>query len=112
MLFTGDRLLPAPYAAAERRVWRTASGLVLFWSCIWILATVLLWAAQSRLVFMTGESRAFTAPFDPRIFHERTLIDADGLRLQSVVLIHDTNRDRYWILFCPPAGASTRVKRI
>ena len=27
-------------------------------------------------------------------------------------LTHDSPGDRYWILFCPPAGASTRVKRI
>ena len=29
-----------------------------------------------------------------------------------MTLTHDSRADRYWILFCPPAGASTRVKRI
>lgn len=32
------------------------------------------------------------------------------LRLNRVVLTHDSPGDRYWIMFYPPAGASTRVQ--
>jgi pimeloyl-ACP methyl ester carboxylesterase len=34
------------------------------------------------------------------------------LRLQSVVLEHDRPPGRYWVLYCPPAGASSRAARI
>jgi pimeloyl-ACP methyl ester carboxylesterase len=71
-----------------------------------------LWLAEPHLVFMTHLSRRHTTPLDPAVFHAETFVSSDRLRLNSVVLTHGSNRDRYWILFCPPAGASTRVKRI
>jgi fermentation-respiration switch protein FrsA (DUF1100 family) len=64
------------------------------------------------LLFRTYASLEYTAPFDSKVFHEHTLLNDDGLTLNSVLLIHDSNPDRYWILFCPPAGASTRVDRV
>jgi pimeloyl-ACP methyl ester carboxylesterase len=111
MLFASDRPLRSPHPAAKQ-VWRTVAALGFFWVFVWLLAVVVLWAAEPYLVFMTGTSRANTAPFDPRIFHESTLRASDGLRLQSVLLVHDANPNRYWILFCPPAGASIHVRRL
>jgi pimeloyl-ACP methyl ester carboxylesterase len=60
---------------------------------------------------MTGLSRSHTAPLDPAIFQSQTFTSGE-LRLNSVRLTHHSSSDGYWILFCPPAGASTRVKRI
>ena len=87
-----------------------ASG-VLCGAAIWVASVVALWVAEPQLVFMTHLSRRHTAPLDPAIFHSQTFVSG-GLHLNSVVLTHDSPDDRYWILFCPPAGASTRVKRI
>ena len=58
---------------------------------------------------MTRLSRADTVPFDPAVFHQRSFANEDGLTLSAVVLKHEPSDDRYWILFCPPAGSSTRV---
>jgi len=88
------------------------TGVGLFWAAAWVFAVVFLWAAQSWLVFMTGESRSYTSAFDSRVFAEGSFVNDDGLTLESVVLTHDASDAGYWILFCPPAGASTRVRRI
>jgi pimeloyl-ACP methyl ester carboxylesterase len=61
---------------------------------------------------MAGASRDYTARLDPKLFHASTFVTGSGLRLESVLLTHDSNPNRYWILFCPPAGASTQVRRI
>ncbi len=61
---------------------------------------------------MTGLSRRHTTPLDPAIFQARTLVSGHGLRLNSVALTHEPDRGRQWILFCPPAGASTLVARV
>ena len=78
---------------------------------MWVTSVFALWVAEPHLVFMTHLSRRHTAPLDPAIFHSQTFVSR-GLRLNAVVLTHDSTNDRYWILFCPPAGASTHVKRI
>jgi hypothetical protein len=88
----------------RRRVWRNLAAVGLFWVFAWLLSIVFLWAAESHLVFMTDDSRAFTAPFDPGIFHESTLRDADGVRLQSVLLAHDR-----WILAARPSRSGSAV---
>jgi fermentation-respiration switch protein FrsA (DUF1100 family) len=94
-----------------RQAWRIIAGGVLFVAAMWVASVFALWVAEPHLVFMTHLSRRHTAPLDPAIFHAQTFVSSD-LRLNSVVLTHDSRNDRYWILFCPPAGASTRVKRI
>ena len=94
-----------------RQAWRIITGGVLFVAAMWVASVFALWVAEPHLVFMTHLSRRHTAPLDPAIFHSQTFVSS-GLRLNSVVLTHDSTNDRYWILFCPPAGASTRVKRI
>src|SRR5687768_2111047 len=55
-------------------------------------------------------NRPPTAALDPAIFQSQTFV-SDGLRLNSVVLTHESTSGTYWILFCPPAVASTRGKR-
>jgi uncharacterized protein len=80
----------------------------LVWSCLWVGAVATLWLVQSDLVFMTGLSRAYAAPLDPTIFVEHSLTSSDRLTLAAASLTHDAAAERYWILFCPPAGASTR----
>jgi len=61
---------------------------------------------------MTGQSRSYTQPLDPSIFKQRILSHSGARRLSAVLLTHDEDDDRYWILFCVPAGASTQVDRI
>ena len=95
-----------------RQARRIIAGGVVFAAAIWVASVFALWVAEPQLVFMTHLSRRHTAPLDPAVFRSQTFASRDGLRLTSVVLAHDSSRDRYWILFCPPAGASTRVKRI
>lgn len=94
-----------------RQRWRIIAGGVAFAVALWFISVVALWVAEPYLVFMTGLSRSHTAPLDPGIFQSQTFTSGE-LRLNSVALTHDSPNDRYWILFCPPAGASTRVKRI
>ena len=98
--------------APPRQAWRIVAGALVFGAAMWCASVFALWIAEPHLVFMTHLSRRHTAPFDPAIFHSRTFVSSDRLRLNSVVLTHDSAGDGYWILFCPPAGASTRVKRI
>ena len=95
------------------RQWRRiiVSGL-LFGAVVWLLGVALFWTAESRFVFMTGLSRRYTAPLDPAVFKAHTFVSTNGLRLNGVVLTHESPRDRYWILFCPPAGASTLLPRV
>lgn len=94
-----------------RQARRIIAGGVLGAAALWGAGVVALWVAEPHLVFMTHLSRRHTAPLDPAIFHAQTFASS-ALRLNSVMLTHDSADDRYWILFCPPAGASTRVKRI
>ena len=78
---------------------------------MWLLGIAVLLIAESHFVFMTGLSRRYTAPFDPSVFQTTTVVSGK-LRLNAVALTHDSSADRYWVLFCPPAGASTGVQRI
>ena len=95
------------------RQWhRIVVGGVAFGMMVWLLGIALLWTAESHFVFMTGLSRRYTAPLDPAVFQEHTFVSSDGLRLNGVMLTHDSLADRYWILFCPPAGASTLLPRV
>lgn len=94
-----------------RQAWRIIAAGVICGAAMWVASVLALWVAEPDLVFMTHLSRRHTAPLDPAIFHSQTFVSS-GLRLNSVVLTHDSTNDTYWILFCPPAGASTRVKRI
>jgi uncharacterized protein len=99
-------------ALARSQTARILTGACIFVCLAWSLLVVALWATQSQLVFMTSLSRSYTARLDPTIFEEHPLINGDGLPLSSVLLTHNTGSNGYWILFCPPAGASTRVHRI
>jgi uncharacterized protein len=98
--------------APPRQARRIIAGALMFGAAMWLASVLALWVAEPHLVFMTHLSRRHTTPLDLEVFHAETFVSSDGLRLNSVVLTHGSNRDGYWILFCPPAGASTRVKRI
>lgn len=79
---------------------------------LWAGSVGLLWTAEPYLVFMTGNSRAYTAPFDQAVFQPRDFPNNDGIRLRAVLLTHGSPGERYSILFCQPAGASTQVQMI
>lgn len=79
---------------------------------VWLCAVLALWSGESWLVFRTDLSRTYTAPLEGTAFRMVTLPAHQGIRLDGVTLTHHDDRDRYWVLFCPPAGASTRVRRI
>lgn len=78
----------------------------------WLFAVLLLWFGESWLVYRTDLSRAYTASLDRSVFDAMSLTAADGGRLDAVTLRHQEDRDRYWVLFFPPAGGSTRVAMI
>lgn len=105
-----DRIAFAKIGPA-RQAGRIVAGGILAGVALWCISVLALWIAEPWLVFMTGLSRSHTAPLDPAMFQSHTFTSGE-LRLNSVTLTHDSRGDRYWILFCPPAGASTRVKRI
>src|SRR5688572_23620386 len=94
-------------AAPLRQARRIIAGALVFGAATWFASVFALWIAEPHLVFMTHLSRRHTAPFDPAIFQSQTFVSSHGLRLNSVMLTHGSARDGYWILFCPPAGAST-----
>src|SRR5689334_20459155 len=87
-----------------------AGGIVC--ATLWAGGVALLWAAEPYLVFMTGNSRSYTAPLDPSVFRPRRFASADGLTLNAVLLTHESPVVRYTILFCQPAGGSTHVRMI
>jgi fermentation-respiration switch protein FrsA (DUF1100 family) len=97
---------------SDGRLWRSVAAAVLVCAATWSGAVLFLWSAQSWLLFRVGESRAATAALDRSVFTQSSFVTADGLRLEGVLLTHDPAEERYWILFCLPAGASTRVRRI
>ena len=76
---------------------------------LWAVCVGLLWAAEPELVFMPGNSRAYISPLDPAIFRQGAFVNHDGLTLRTVSLRHASPADGFWIFFCPPAGASTKV---
>lgn len=79
---------------------------------LWAMSVGALWAAQSQVVFMTANSRADTGVANPSIFQQTAFLNDEGTRLHAVILSHDDDRHRYWIMFCPPAGTSTLAQRI
>ena len=91
---------------------RSVSAACLFIACLWVGAVMVLWAGQSHLVFMTGLSRQYTSALDPAIFSEHAITGPDGLRISAVSIRTNVDPDRYWIFYCPPAGASTQVQLI
>jgi fermentation-respiration switch protein FrsA (DUF1100 family) len=84
----------------------------LFSGVLWTAGVGLLWAAEPYLVFMTGNSRSYTAPLDLTVFRRRPFQNPDGLTLNAVWLTHDSHSESYTILFCQPAGGSTEVQMI
>lgn len=79
---------------------------------LWANGVGLLWAAEPYLVFMTANSRSYTAPFDQAIFQQRSFRSNDGTTLRAVSLTHESPTGRFTILFCQPAGGSTQVRII
>lgn len=84
----------------------------LFVLALWAGGVGLLWAAEPYLVFMTANSRSYTAPFDLAVFQPISFQNPDGATLRGVELTHRSPGTRYTILFCQPAGASTQVQMI
>ena len=84
----------------------------LFSLALWAGSVGLLWTAEPYLVFMTGNSRSYTAPLDRAIFRQRSFPNNDGLTLHAVLSTHASPGERYTILFCQPAGGSTQVRTI
>jgi len=84
----------------------------LFCLTLWTAAVGVLWAAQGYLVFNTAMSRSYAALPDPTIFESRVLPDGNGDSVNALLLKHADGGDRYWILFCLPAGASTQVRDV
>lgn len=91
---------------------RVLAAGALFVLTLWVASVGLLWAAEPYLVFMTGNSRSYTAPFDRAVFQQRTFRNNDGMTLRAVLLKHESPGERYSILFCEPAGGSTQVQMI
>jgi pimeloyl-ACP methyl ester carboxylesterase len=79
---------------------------------LWAGAVAVLWAGEPYLVFNTAMSRSYTALPDPEIFKSRVFQDGNRATLNALMLEHADEEDRYWILFCPPAGASTQVRDV
>src|SRR4029079_17537329 len=100
-VFAPERVLVVNRAIGGQGT-RVVGALGLLMGCTWLVAVLFLWTIQSRLIFMTGESRAGTAPFDRAIFRQSTFTSTNGLQLESVVLVHDSDPGRNWLLFCPP----------
>jgi len=97
---------------SDGRLRRSVAAAALACAAAWFGAVLFLWIAQSWLLFRVGESRVATAALDRSVFTQSSFVTANGLHLDSVLLTHNTPEQRYWIFFCPPAGASTRVARI
>jgi pimeloyl-ACP methyl ester carboxylesterase len=57
-------------------------------------------------------SRSYAALPDPKIFESRVFPDGNNASLNALLLEHADGEDRYWILFCLPAGASTQVRDV
>jgi pimeloyl-ACP methyl ester carboxylesterase len=93
-------------------VTRVVTAGALFLLALWTAGVGLLWAAEPYLVFMTGNSRTYTAPLDRAIFRQRSFPTSDGATLRAVLLTHELPGERFTILFCQPAGGSTQVRMI
>jgi fermentation-respiration switch protein FrsA (DUF1100 family) len=71
-----------------------------------------LWAGEPYLVFNTAMSRSDAEVPDAKIFASREFQNGDGDLLNALVIKHADEANRYWILFCLPAGASTQVRDV
>ena len=99
-------------ALASTHIARVMVSGVTACASIWLCAVLVLWFGESWLVFRTDLSRAYTASLDRSVFATISLTAVDGARLDAVTLSHRDDRDRYWVLFFPPAGGSTQVAMI
>jgi pimeloyl-ACP methyl ester carboxylesterase len=88
---------------------RVSSVLGLAAVMLWSGSVACLWTNESRLVFQARRSRFRALVSTEGVVELRT---ADGFRLDALRLSHD-GASRYWILFCPPSGATVhgRVRR-
>jgi pimeloyl-ACP methyl ester carboxylesterase len=84
----------------------------LFSLTVWAGAVGALWAAEPYLVFNTAMSLSYAAQPDPKIFGSRVFPNGSGISLNALAIKHSDQEDRYWILFCMPAGASTQVRDV
>lgn len=76
---------------------------------VWSGSVACLWTTESTLVFQARRSHFRTLISTEGVVEIRT---SDGIRLDALRLSHD-NASPYWILFCPPSGATIhgRVRR-
>ena len=79
---------------------------------LWAGAVGVLWAVEPYLVFNVAMSRSYAAVPDPTTFEPRVFPNGNGASLNALLLKHAVGEDRYWILFCLPAGASTEVRDV
>jgi pimeloyl-ACP methyl ester carboxylesterase len=90
-------------------VCRVVAAGALSFLAVWAGAVAVLWAGEPYLVFNTAMSRSYAAVPDSKIFESRVFPNADGALLNTLLIKHTHVEERYWILFCLPAGASTQV---
>ena len=93
-------------------VCRVVAAGALFFLAVWAGAVSVLWAGEPYLVFNAAMSRSYAAVPDPKIFESRVFRNADGALLNTLLIQHTDEEERYWILFCLPAGASTQVRDV
>jgi uncharacterized protein len=88
---------------------RTGVILVLVAVTVWSGSAACLWTNESTLVFQARRSRVRALVSTEGVVELRT---PDGIRLDALRLTHD-GASPYWILFCPPSGATIhgRVRR-
>jgi hypothetical protein len=63
---------------------RIVTAGALFSTALWAAGVGVLWSAEPYLVFMTGNSRSYTAPLDPAMFRQSSFPNNDGLALRAV----------------------------
>jgi len=93
-------------------VFRVLVAGALFLLTVWTGAVGVLWAAEPYLVFNTAMSRSDAAVPDAKLFESRAFQNGDGDLLNALLIKHADQANRYWILFCLPAGASTQVRDV
>jgi len=76
---------------------------------LWSASAACLWTNESSLIFQARRSRFRTLVSTEGVVALET---SDGIRLDALRLTHDS-ASPYWILFCPPSGATIhgRVRR-
>ncbi len=95
-----------------RRWLRVLVSAVMACACLYIVLIAYLWSSQSRLLYMTRNSRDGVETPDPTIFQAGRLRTADGFTLTRITLEHPDMPARFWILFCMPAGGSIDLPHI